>query len=328
MRRFTCRCGQALFFDNHRCERCGRQLGFEPGRLELLAEPEPGDGLPFCRNRDSAIRCNWLADGPDPACLSCRSSKVIPSLSKPQNRERWRKLEVAKRRLVYDLLRLGLPVDPTRLRFMFKEDRRTNPNVHEEHVSIGHARGVITINAAEADEVYREQMRQQMFEPYRTLLGHFRHESGHYYFDVIVDDETRRDAARRVFGEQTGYDEALARYYRDGPAPDWPARYISSYASAHPAEDWAETWAHYLHIRAALETASANGLLRPDLRQGGWCDGFAELAVGLNELMRSLGLPDAYPFILNAAVAEKLDFIHEAVQAYVSRPDAHAPAAV
>ena len=127
MRRLSCRCGQAVYFDNHRCTNCSRQLGFDPARLVMQAEPEPGAGLPYCSNRDTAIRCNWLLDnGAGGACLSCRASEIIPVLSKPGNRERWRKLEAAKRRLLYDLLRLGLPVDTPALRFVFKEDRRTN----------------------------------------------------------------------------------------------------------------------------------------------------------------------------------------------------------
>ena len=174
MRRLACRCGQRVYFENNSCTRCGRKLAFDPTTLDMASEPEPGDGLDFCTNRRSHSRCNWLGDpaASDGACIACRSSEVIPALSKAENRDRWRKLEQAKRRLIYDLLSLELPIDASRLRFVFKEDRRTNPDVHEEHVNIGHFEGVITINAAEADDVYREQMRLLMNEPYRTLLGH------------------------------------------------------------------------------------------------------------------------------------------------------------
>ncbi|MBT8092325.1 MAG: putative zinc-binding peptidase, partial [Gammaproteobacteria bacterium] len=174
MKILHCVCGRAVYFDNHRCGHCGRQLAFDPETLTMIAEAQVGSGLARCRNHSSVIRCNWLAIRGDNTCLSCATSQTIPMLSKPENHERWRKLEQAKRRLIYNLLQLDLPVDPAKLRFAFKEDRRTNPDVHDVHVSIGHANGVITINAAEADEVYREQMRQQMNEPYRTLLGHFR----------------------------------------------------------------------------------------------------------------------------------------------------------
>lgn len=328
MRHLACRCGQTVYFENHSCARCGRKLAFDPTSLAMASESEPGAGLPFCAKRGSHSRCNWLGDPAvsDGACISCSSSEVIPALSKTENRDRWRKLEQAKRRLIYDLLSLGLPVDASRLRFVFKEDKRTNPDVHEEHVNIGHSQGVITINAAEADDVYREQMRLLMNEPYRTLLGHFRHEAGHYYFDLIVGDELRADA-RRLFGDESvGYDEALQRHYRDGPRPDWQQHFITGYASAHPAEDWAETFAHCLHINAALETAIANGLtVASDIDH--WRRDFIDLALKVNDFMRSLGLGDAYPFVITATVAEKIEFVRGAIRRFTGRPGAPSPAA-
>lgn len=318
MRRFTCRCGRPVYFDNHSCMFCQRALAFDSESLDMLAEDEPGSGLAFCSNRHSVIRCNWLSPAGGP-CLSCRTSKLIPALSKPKNRERWRKLEGAKRRLLYQVLRIGLPVDEERLKFVFKEDRRTNPDVSDDHVSIGHARGVITINAAEADEVYREQMRAALNEPMRTLLGHFRHESGHYYFDIVVDDSNRSEA-RELFGDETSdYDAALRRYYDAGPPPDWPARFISSYATAHPVEDWAETWAHYLHIRGVLEVAEVTGLTgRVELDN--WRDEFIDLIIKVNEVLRSMGMADAYPFVITDVIAAKIDFVHRAVGAHTSPP--------
>ena len=322
MKPLVCRCGRPVYFDNHVCAGCGRRLAFSPETLLMEAEVEPGTRLAVCANRDAASRCNWLASSDGDLCLSCQTSEIIPALSKPENLHRWRKLEGAKRRLLYDLLRLGLPVDPSHLRFVFKEDRRTNPDVHEEHVNIGHAEGVITINAAEADAVYREEMRVLMNEPCRTLLGHFRHEAGHYYFDVVLDDEGRK-AARAIFGdERTGYDQALQRYYRDGPRAGWESRFVSAYASAHPAEDWAETWAHYLHIIAVLEAGTTNGLLRFS-HADNWKGKFVGFAIAVNEVMRSLGLADAYPFIINDAAAVKIDFVRDAVCRFTNRPDGH-----
>ncbi len=319
MKPFVCGCGRSVYFDNHVCSSCGRQLAFDPEMLVMRAEQEPGAGLPSCANRDGPSRCNWIAAPEDDAtCLSCRTSRIIPALSKPENRERWRKLEVAKRRLLYDLLRIGLPVDADHLKFVFKEDRRTNPDVHEDHVSIGHADGVITINAAEADEVYRELMRQQLNEPYRTLLGHFRHESGHYFFDVVVD-AAHRPQAQSLFGDPSAdYREALSAYYRDGPPDGWHESYISSYASAHPAEDWAECWAHYLHIRAVLETATTMGLWTQSATVD-WQTTFIDLVLAVNELMRSLGLPDAYPFVITTSVAAKITFVHESIERFTGR---------
>jgi hypothetical protein len=299
MKRLACRCGQTVYFENHSCARCGRRLAFDPVSLTMASEAEPGAGLPFCSNRSGASRCNWLGDPAvaDGACVACRSSEVIPALSKPENRDRWR-----------------------------KEDQRTNADVHEEHVSIGHSQGVITINAAEADDVYREQMRQLMNEPYRTLLGHFRHEAGHYYFDLMLDDELRTEA-RRLFGDESvGYDEALRRHYRDGPRPGWEDEFITAYASVHPAEDWAETFAHWLHIRSALETAGANGLAgTPDFDD--WQNEFIDLAVRMNDVMRSLGLGDAYPFVITATVAEKIGFVRGAIRRFTDRPGAPSSAA-
>ena len=321
MKRLACRCGQTVYFENQSCTNCGRKLAFDPVSLVMASETEPGAGLPFCANRDGASRCNWLGDPAmaNGVCIACRSSEVIPALSKTENRDRWRKLEQAKRRLVYDLLSVGLPVDASRLRFVFKEDKRTNPDVHEEHVNIGHSQGVITINAAEADDVFREQMRQLMNEPYRTLLGHFRHEAGHYYFDLLVDDELRPEA-RRLFGDESaGYDDALQRHYREGPRPGWEEHFITGYASAHPVEDWAETFAHWLLIRSVLETADANGLTSvTDIDV--WQKGFIDLAVRLNDVMRSLGLGDAYPFVITGTVAEKIDFVRRAIRRFTDRP--------
>ena len=318
MKPLACRCGQVVYFDNHSCASCGRQLAFDPASLSMQAEVEPGIGLVFCANRHAAIRCNWLAGIAGELCLCCRSSEVIPTLSKPENLGRWRKLEQAKRRLIYDLLNLELPVDANDLRFVFKEDRRTNPDVHEEHVSIGHAEGVITINAAEADEVFREEMRVLMNEPYRTLLGHFRHEAGHYYFDIILDED-QRVTARELFGdERQAYDEALQSHYREGPQQGWERNFVSAYASAHPVEDWAETWAHFMHIQAALETAVTNGLLA-ELPRDDWHGEFIRFAIAVNEVMRSLGLADAYPFLLTPTIAAKIDFVREAVVRFTSR---------
>lgn len=311
MKRLHCACGVRVFFDSSRCLACGRGLAFDPATDAMVAF-DPDAPPPLCANRATHLACNWISsDGGQ--CLSCRTSRVIPGQHIPDNRERWRRLERAKRRLIRDLLALGLPVDPARLSFEFKEDHRTNSDVLDEHVTTGHASGVITINAAEADDVFREQMRVAMREPYRTLLGHMRHESGHYYFPLLVRADDLAEA-RRLFGdERTDYTAALQRYYDSGPVADWPDRCVSAYASAHPAEDWAETWAHFLHLSALVESAEAEGFVQRDPARD-WHDHAVGIAVGLNELTRSLGLADAWPYAAPAPVAEKLAFVRRVVR--------------
>ena len=313
-----CRCGHEVYFYNHSCVRCGRLLAFDAAGLAMHSEASPGDGLPTCTNRSTAVQCNWtpLQGNAQGYCLSCAMSKTIPTLSKPENHDRWRKLEEAKRRLIYDLLLLGLPVDSNRLRFHFMEDRRTNPDVGEHHVTTGHESGAITINAAEADEVFREQMRQAMNEPWRTLLGHMRHESGHYYFIELVDNDNLGEV-RELFGDESeNYDAALRTYYKQGPQADWTSNFISAYASAHPAEDWAECWAHYLHIRSVLRVA-VDAKMLPD--GNNWYERFIELVLSLNEIMRSLGLPDAYPFVLTDAVVKKIECVHRVIARHTTQ---------
>jgi hypothetical protein len=181
-------------------------------------------------------------------------------------------------------------------------------------VATGHVRGTITINLAEADDVARHGIREQMMERYRTLLGHFRHEAGHYYFDLLVPEGPDRDEFRALFGDERGpYEPALEAYYRDGPPSDWSSRLVSAYAASHPHEDWAESFAHYLHIRDALETAVESGLLGTE-GDTDWVVRWMSLAVTLNELNRSLGSDDPYPFVLAQPVAERLRFIDRRVR--------------
>jgi hypothetical protein len=220
----------------------------------------------LCANYDRENVCNWAvrADDPEELCESCRLTRVIPDLGQRGHREAWYRLEVAKRRLVYGLQHLALPVaskaaDPERgVAFELLADTT-------EPVLTGHSNGVITINVMEADDATREQRRVQLHEPYRTLLGHFRHEIGHYYWERLLAGSARLDAFRECFGdERADYAAALRQHYEQGPPTDWQERYVSTYASAHPWEDWAETWAHYLHMIDTLETAAACGLsLRP-----------------------------------------------------------------
>lgn len=365
MKTFTCYCGNTLHFENNQCLVCGRTLGFIPAFITLSAL-EPADDATFraltptapdgaryrqCRNYSDQQVCNWMvpADDPHPYCRSCRLNHLIPNLDSPANRLYWYRIEDAKRRLLYTLLMLELPIlgkdqDPEHgLAFEFLAEPAipgefTDTMGEHRRVLTGHRAGTITINVAEADASAREEMRERMNEAYRTLLGHFRHESGHYFWNQLVESDTaRRERARTLFGdERADYDTALKRYYTEGPRADWSQRHISAYASAHPWEDWAETWAHYLHMVDTLETARDMGFTvkgrlvthpqdalqeaqhttQPlDWHQGfdrlfnDWC----QLTVTMNALNRSMGLSDAYPFVLSDKVAEKLHFIHDLI---------------
>ena len=350
MKVFHCdHCGHLIFFENVRCVQCDHPLAFLPD-LDVVGSLEPlGEGLfrspiprakgrkyRLCANYTEHNVCNWAIeeDASDPLCRACQLTRVIPNLEVPGNKEAWFALENAKRRLLYTLLNLGLmprgkSEDPENgLAFEFLADEPDAP------VLTGHAEGLITINIAEADDAERERRRCQMHEPYRTLLGHFRHEVGHYFWDRLIRDGDRLEGFRERFGdERLDYAEALKKNYDEGPRPNWQQRHISAYASVHPWEDWAETWAHYLHMTDLLETASDCGLsLRPRRREDPALksvpDPLAEakpferlvaswfpLTYVLNNLNRGMGLPDGYPFVLTAPVIEKLRFVHETIAA-------------
>ena len=329
MKPFYCDCGRRVFFDNDSCLGCGRALGFDFTGLRLRAlEPTSGDtfrsregGLyRYCANRREFGHCNWLVPAGDAAalCASCRLNEIIPAVDHADNLKLWARVERAKRRLLYSIGKLGLPLARVDggmpLRFRFLEDRRRNPDVREDFVAIAHEGGAVTINIAEADDAVRHAVREQMQERYRTVLGHLRHEAGHYYFAQLVASDAGLARCRAVFGdEREDYAAAMQGHYDAGPPPDWPERFISAYASAHPAEDFAETFAHFLHIDDALETAYTAGLSAAragDATAGdGWIDDWVRLAITLNEILRSLGVDDPYPFVLTSPVREKLAFI-------------------
>jgi hypothetical protein len=345
-------CGHLLFFENIACVSCGHRLAYLPDLALVGSLDEAGGDLwtspltsaagqryRLCHNYTAEAVCNWAVreDDDHPLCESCRLTLVIPDLSKPGHREAWYRLEVAKRRLVYTLLALGLPVrnrvdDPEQgLAFEFKAD------VDEPSggpVLTGHADGVITINIAEADDAEREKRKRALHEPYRTLLGHVRHEVGHYYWDRLIAAGPLLETFREAFGdERADYGQALQTHYDQGPPADWPQRFVSSYASAHPWEDWAETWAHYLHMVDTLETAAAcglslrprrrdepslptipaEGLVAPDTPFGRLIESWFPLTYVLNNLNRGLGLPDGYPFVLPQPAIDKLRFVHDTV---------------
>lgn len=352
MKRFWCRnCGHEIYFDSTQCIRCGNALGFEPTTASMLSAPQ-GQGWTARRTRYTScanaehLACNWLvpADSGDTLCRACSHNHTIPDLSDPEAVERWRHLEHAKRTLFYSIMRWNLP-EPTEaedeeraLKFDFLADI-DNGDGTTTPVLTGHADGLITINIAEGDDAERERRRTEMGEPYRTLIGHFRHEVGHYYWDRLVRDAGKEDAYRAVFGdERADYGEALKIHYENGPPGDWAQNFISSYATAHPWEDWAETFAHYMHIVDALETAAAFGIRTAPITDDGphkvdfdpytqgtideLLEAWVPVTVALNAINRSMGQPDLYPFVLNTPVAQKLGFVHDLIREH-ARSVAH-----
>jgi len=362
-RAYRCRCGRPVFFRNSVCLACQTPLGYEPLQAQVIPlDPadEPGVFVPAstdqahdanasryvrCANFTSAAQCNWLIPQAQAAngtslCQACRLNRTIPDLSDPENQELWRRIETAKRRLVSQLIALKLPVaskvgeDPERgLAYDFLRSQADAPRV-----LTGHDSGLITINLEEADDPTRERTRKSMGEPYRTLLGHFRHEVGHYYWDRLVDNSEWLEPYRALFGdERQDYDEAVKAHYRDGAPLDWGVHFVSAYSSTHPWEDWAETWAHYLHMVDTADTAASFGI---DLTHIGletepfgtdvlWSNDTSDegprflallndwvgLTAVMNEMSRSMGQPDFYPFVLSREVVTKLHFIHCVIHA-------------
>lgn len=362
MKLFSCPvCTQTVFFENTLCLQCGHELAYVPtahtmvavkgtGDSDVFTSISPLDGLPrlrHCEHRRANQACNWaMPEGTDDTlCPSCQLTEVIPDLGDPDAKQAWIRAEVAKRRLLYTLDALGLPIEKRD-----EENRRPGfgfaflmPGKDGPPVMTGHANGLITLNLVEADDVARTRNRIELGETYRTLLGHFRHEVGHYYWDRLVRDTRWLEGFRRLFGDdRADYGASLEKHYKDGPPPDWSSRHVSAYASAHPWEDWAETWAHYLHLFDTLEIARSYGLaLRPVtgdgevakalvVRRSGYASfdqmiqSWIPVTLALNSFSRGLGRNDLYPFSLSAPVVEKLRFVHDLIQDAGESPAAEA----
>jgi hypothetical protein len=336
-----------VFFKNDRCLKCDHPLGFLPDILNMSMLADASNNLWRPKRREATNRryrhcsngqqhrvCNWMVpeNDPNPFCVACRLNEVIPDLTDGKNRERWAKLELAKRRCVYTLLGLGLPFNgggdknQSSLRFRFLQDQ---PGTS---ILTGHENGVITVNIMEADDDERERRRLALYEPYRTLVGHLRHETGHFYWDHLIANSPHLTKYRALFGDETAdYDAALKKHYQYGPPSDWQERTVTPYATSHPWEDWAETWAHYLHIMETLETAAHFGLsVHPPAAANANSHAFSPEAFGqmdfdgliahwtpltcaLNTINRGMGLSDLYPFAISTAVVEKLRFIHQVI---------------
>jgi hypothetical protein len=352
MKTFECsRCRNRIYFENVTCLKCGVALGFDAEAMAMvpfeLASPSKSPGkspasksrrrLKYCANASHGV-CNWLTTHDQDRCLACQMNRTIPNLSEPGSLTAWRDLELAKKRFVYGLLRFGLPLATSRAPSpKVGSDRRPLTFDFARNAVTGHRDGVITIDVLEADAVERERLRQRFGEPYRALLGHLRHESGHFYWSMLVDAAGQLDEYRRLFSdERQDYATALVRHHA-GARADWPAQHVSAYASSHPWEDWAETWAHYLHLVDAVDTAEAEGMephtsafslssifanknadVFRDVAFSALMERWTPLALGMNSLSRSMGHDDFYPFIIPPPVVEKLAFVHRIVRAAAS----------
>lgn len=321
MRSFACDvCGQRLYFENSVCVSCGSAVGYS--RVErdfkVLA-----DRFTPCVNLNLS-GCNWIPDVAGGQCFACSLTRTRPGDHDLEGLPQFYEAEQAKRRLVYELDIIGLAIHPrdeaagTGVTF----DLLSSAGVS---VTTGHADGVITLDLAEGDTVHRERLRVELGEAYRTLLGHFRHEIGHYYWSTLVDRTDWLSTSREVFGDETqSYADAIDRHYSQGPPAHWEDRYVSAYATMHPWEDFAETFAHVLHIRDGLETAHAFGLaVDPNLSVRRFSDvvvgTWLPLSNALNQMNRSLGYDDLYPFVLTPAVIDKLERVNDLVVSRSSR---------
>src|ERR1700761_8123708 len=347
MRDFHCpNCGQRLTFENSACLACGSPLGFSLDEMALLVITTGDDAdkagfvsaseYELCANRHVA-ECNWLVpiNQPRLLCVSCALTIERPNDADAAGLAMFAQAEAAKRRLVAELHELKLPIvghdqDPD-----YGLAFRLLSSAHET-VLTGHENGVITIDLAEGDDVHREQLRVEMDEPYRTLLGHFRHEIGHYYFYRLISPSAdHRERFNELFGApDADYQEALNRHYTEGAPEGWQETFVSSYATMHPAEDWAETFAHYLHIRDTLDTsawcgfASASATFdRPALGPSAFrniIEIWLPLSWSLNMVNRSMGHDDLYPFVLPVAVLGKMQFIHTVIDEVTSESNGRA----
>ncbi len=315
MKIFQCpACGEALFFENATCS-CGAEVGYDPDRADFTTQFVP------CANRQ-VIGCNWIVEAGGTLCRACAMTEVIPDTFHAENREHWAEAEQAKRWVLANLGRWGWfgPGDPgPRPVFRLLAEQTAAGAVQ---VMMGHDEGVVTINVTEADPAERVRRRVELHEPMRTMIGHFRHELGHFFFTRLAADPQFPEAFRALFGdERADYGEALQRHYAQGAPANWQRSYISAYSTAHPHEDWAECFAHLLHLADITDSFMASGLSSNDAPDPDY-DPYAEtdpqrlitfgaeLGIALNHVNRSMGLSDIYPFVLSPPIRDKLGFVH------------------
>jgi hypothetical protein len=334
MQTYTCQCGGRLFFQSTRCVACEHDVARCPHCRTISAVEHDNDNendsdhrvrcltcraaIRHCANRVEYGVCNGAvpADEEDPRCAYCSLNRTVPDLTVHGNLQKWQRLEQAKHRVLFDCQRLGLPLgdhdDPVGkpLRFDFKSST-------VEPVATGHAEGVVTIELSEADSVQRERTRVQFGEPQRTLVGHIRHELGHYYWERIVAPR-HLNAFRNCFGDERNpsYAEAKKRYYAEGPPANWQDRFISAYAAMHPWEDFAESFNSFLDMVAIVSTSNHFQRLKVAAGEADFdrlFRAYVDVGIVVNELNRDMGLLDLVPEVFTPPVVEKLRFVHDVV---------------
>ncbi|WP_299838188.1 putative zinc-binding metallopeptidase [uncultured Paracoccus sp.] len=312
MQRFACpACGRRAYFHSLSCP-CGHDLYFDPGEALML------NAAPPCPNR-GPIACNWIAGEFGGFCASCALSQVVPNLSAGNNIQLLNRAERAKRWVLANVAKWNwfTAADPgPRPRFlMLSEDM----GGRVQQITMGHMGGEITINVTEADELIRLQRRQELGEQYRSMVGHFRHELAHFFFDRLAVAPDFLPGFRALFGdERADYGLALQTYY--AAPPDRSSDFITPYAGAHPHEDWAETVAHLLHLVDMTDSFVSTGLSMPDLPEGfdayaaddteALLDIAARVAIAVNDINRALDNADLYPFVLTTPMRQKIGFAH------------------
>jgi hypothetical protein len=312
----------------------------------MVAVDERGasvDGEQWIRcTQNTTLGCNWLALAESTyergRCLADSLIRREPAADDTLAREKLVPTAAALRRLVYQLADIGLPIDPFwrvdgGLAFDLLSSRTSR-----ENVIIGHAGGVITIDVVESLDDYRETLRIRLGEPYRTMLGHFRHEVGHYYQNLLVETGSGASAhlaeCRRIFGDETvSYSDAIARHYAYGAPEEWRETFISEYATMHPWEDFAECFAHYLHITDTIDTSREAGMVLHADRVRFAAPGdvmplesYADVPVErllsdwhwlsllFNRANTAMGKNPMYPFEISPAVVTKLGFVHRVIR--------------
>ncbi|TWT52364.1 putative zinc-binding metallopeptidase [Allorhodopirellula solitaria] len=328
MKTGTCRCGRRIFFNNHSCLACEAILGRCDECRSLTSFTSHGEhaecdvchtSVHACENQNFHVCRSYVSDA-DKLCQWCQFTAVTPDTSIPQQVSQWATMESAKRRLLLELHRLSLPpyvdnlTESHPLSFLFLADT-VDEQGNEKRIITGHDQGVITINLAEADSVHRERTRVELGEPQRTLIGHMRHEVGHY-IDWAWAMQVDPEGYHALFGDPQAidYSQAMDHHYQNGAPENWAENHVSAYATMHPWEDFAETANLYLDIMAIATTANdqdrAHFDLSPQADMPKLVNEILQIVVEASEYNCDLGLAPLLPEQLPPAVIEKLAYVH------------------